>query len=51
MAIGSFSLEYSGQGVKFTTNLNLLPRLRMSGAIPLLLLHAFLVTAEKKFTF
>jgi hypothetical protein len=32
------SLEYGRKGVKVITTLHLVPRLRMSGAIPLLLL-------------
>jgi hypothetical protein len=40
----------SGCGVKLTTHLHLVPNLRMSGAIPLLLLHAFITMTAKMFT-
>jgi hypothetical protein len=40
----------SGCGVKVTTHLHLVPNLRMSGAIPLLLMHAFIAMTAKKFT-
>jgi hypothetical protein len=40
---GSF-LELKREGLKLTTHLHLLPRLRMSGAIPILLLYAFIIT-------
>jgi len=34
-------LEVHGQGMKLTIHLHLLPRIRMSGAVPLLLIYAF----------
>jgi hypothetical protein len=37
---------YSGWGVKLTTHLHLVPRLRMIGAMPLLPLYAFMVWTE-----
>ena len=36
------------EGLKLTTHLNLVPRLRISGATPLLPLSAFMVWAETK---
>jgi len=42
MDTGVISQGQSGQGVKVTTHLHLLPKLRMSGATPLLLLYAFM---------
>jgi hypothetical protein len=36
------------EGMKLTIHLHLVPRLRISGATPLLLLSAFMVWAEKK---
>jgi hypothetical protein len=39
--------EKSGQGVTFTTDLNVVPGLRMSGAIPLLPLYAFMARTGK----
>jgi hypothetical protein len=36
------SWDTSGRGVKLTTHLHLVPRLRVSGAIPLLPLYAFM---------
>jgi hypothetical protein len=41
----------SGRGVKLTNHLHLMPRLRMSGAIPLLVLYAFKACAEKTLPF
>jgi len=41
----------SGWGVKLSDHLHLVPRLRISGAIPLLPLYAFMVLTGKKFTF
>ena len=35
-----------GRGVKLTTHLRLVPRLRMSGAMPLFPLHAFMARTE-----
>jgi hypothetical protein len=46
-----FFLGSSGWGVKITTLLDLGPRLRMSGAIPLLPLYAFMTWTWKNFTF
>jgi hypothetical protein len=40
------SQRKNGRGVKLTTDLHLVPRLRMSGAIPLLSLHAFIAWTE-----
>ena len=42
MGSGVLSRGYSGRGVKLTTHLHLVPRLRMSGAIPLIPLYAFM---------
>jgi len=39
-----------GWGVKLTTHLHLVPKLRMSGGIPVLPLHAFIALTGKKFT-
>lgn len=41
----------SGWGVKLTTQLHLLSRLRVSGGITLLPLYAFIASTGKKFTF
>jgi hypothetical protein len=45
-----FLASYSVGGVKLTTNLYLVHRLRMSGAISLLPLYAFLVMEREEFT-
>jgi len=45
------SLGQSDRGVKLATHLRLSPRLRMSGAIPLLPLFAFMAWAGNNFTF
>jgi len=37
------SLEQSGLGMELTTNFHLLPRLGMSGTLPLFLLYAFIL--------
>jgi len=39
---GLFHRGYSNQGMKLTTHFSLIPRLRLSGAIPLLPLYAFM---------
>ena len=44
---GILSRDQRGRGVKFITQLRLLPMLRMSGAIPLLPLYAFMVWTAK----
>ena len=36
-----FARGYSGYGLKLTTRFNLVPTLRMSGTVPLLLLYPF----------
>jgi len=41
MYTGDFCRGLSGQGVKLTTHLHLVSRLRMSGAIPLILFMAW----------
>ena len=41
----------SSWGAKLTTHFHLVPRLRMSGAILLLPLHAFMALTGKKFAF
>jgi hypothetical protein len=40
MGTGALSWRYNGRGVKLTAHLHLVQRLKMSGAVPLLLLHA-----------
>jgi hypothetical protein len=45
MAIKVLFRGQSGRGVLFTTRLYLVPRLRMSGAIPLIYLYAFMAWA------
>jgi hypothetical protein len=47
----SFTVGYSSQGVKGTPNLSTLLRMRMSGAIPLLPLYAFMAWTGETFTF
>jgi hypothetical protein len=47
---GLFRLK-NGQGVKMTSHLNHMPRLRVRGAVPLLPLHAFLVWTGKTLSF
>jgi hypothetical protein len=42
LGTGLHSLGKSGRSMKFTTHFHLLPRLRMSGAVLLLPLHAFM---------
>jgi len=41
----------SGRGVKLTSDLHLLPRLRLSGAIPLLPIHSFMACTGNPFTY
>jgi hypothetical protein len=52
---GALSLGVSGRGVKLTTHFHLVPRLRVSGAIPPLLQYTFMawcsVKAQNNFTF
>jgi len=45
---GFFLMGKVDEGMKLTTHLHLVPRLRISGAIPLLPPSAFMVWAEKK---
>jgi len=40
--VQTFSQGKSRRGVKFSTHLHLVPRLRMSGSLPLFSLHAFM---------
>jgi hypothetical protein len=47
---GSF-LGVHGQGMKLTTLLHLVPRLRMNGAVPLLLIYAFIAWTRKTLHF
>jgi hypothetical protein len=51
MSNGVLSRRYSGQGVKLTTDLYLVPRLRMNGVIPLLPLYAFVAWTGKTLLF
>jgi hypothetical protein len=44
------SLGYRGQGMKLITGDLLMPRLRMSGAIPPLLVNAFMAWTGATFT-
>jgi len=48
---GVLSQRYNGGGVKMTTYLQLVPRLRMRGAIPLFLPHVFRARRGKNFTY
>jgi len=49
----SFSMgaRVHSRGVKLTTHLPLVPRLRMSGAVPLLLIYAFIAWTGKTIPF
>jgi len=49
----SFSMgaRIHGQGMKLTTHLHLVPRLSMSGAVPLLPIYAFIAWTGKILTF
>jgi hypothetical protein len=49
----SFSMgaRVHGHSVKLTTHLPLVPRLRMSGAVPLLLIYAFIAWTGKIYLF
>jgi len=42
-----FFLGVHGQGMKLTTHIHLLPRLRMSGAVPLIPIYAFVAWTGK----
>jgi hypothetical protein len=46
---GTLTRGHIGQGVKLNTHIHLVPRLRMSGAVPLLPLHAFITWTSKTF--
>jgi hypothetical protein len=46
---GVLSWGYSGRGVKLTTHLHLVPRLRMVGAIPVLFVYVFLAWTGTRF--
>jgi hypothetical protein len=48
---GDLSRGYSGLGLKLTTHLHLMPRLRMSGAVTLPLLYAAMPRIGENFTF
>ena len=48
---GVNSREKSGRGVMTTTHLHLAPRMRMSGAIPVLQLYAFMACIKTTLTF
>jgi hypothetical protein len=48
---GFLSQSYDGGGVKLTTYLHLVPRLRMSGVLPIFLPYFFRVRRGKNFTF
>jgi len=48
---GDLSRGYSGLGVKLTTHLHFMPRLRMSGAVTLLLLYASMARIGENFNF
>jgi len=50
MGVSDPPREQSGRGVKLTTHLHIVPRLRMSGDIPLLPLHAVMVLAASTLT-
>jgi hypothetical protein len=51
MGIGVPPYSLSAQGVMLTTHLYLAPRLRKTGAIPLLYLYAFMVWPQRKLQF
>jgi hypothetical protein len=40
--LGFFPLGYNGRGVKLNTHLHLIPRIKMSGAEPLLSVNVFM---------
>jgi hypothetical protein len=48
---GVLSRGYSGRGVKLTTHFYLIPRLRMSGAVPLLRLYTFMAWTGRTLPF
>jgi hypothetical protein len=50
MGVSVLSREQSGRGLKLTTHLHTVPRLRMSGDIPLVPLHAVMVLAASILT-
>jgi hypothetical protein len=50
MSVGVLYREQSDRGMKFTTDLHIVPSLRMSGAIPLLPLHAVMALAATTLT-